>query len=68
MITENSSIAAKGHGLMGTPVCSLCGVALKSPYDGIELDNGMVYCDHCYQRYLFTNLHTYDTEIPDEVR
>jgi len=68
MVTEHSSIAARGHEPMGTPVCSLCGAALKSPYDGIVLDDGIVYCAHCYQRFLFPHIHTYDTEMPDEVR
>jgi hypothetical protein len=67
MITENSSIAARGHELMETPVCSLCGAALKSPYEGIALDTGIAYCAHCYQRFLFPHIHTYDTEMPDEV-
>jgi hypothetical protein len=67
MITENSSIAEKGHELMETPVCSLCGVALKSPYEGIALDNGIEYCAHCYQAFLFPDVRSYDTEMPDEV-
>jgi len=70
VITERSRIAAKRHeppGL-GTPVCSVCGGALKSPYEGIALDNGIVYCARCYQAFLFPYMHTYDTEIPDEVR
>jgi len=70
MVTGKSGIGAKGHELppLGTPVCSLCGVALKSPYEGIALDSGIAYCAHCYQRFLFPHIHTYDTEMPDEVR
>jgi hypothetical protein len=70
MVTEKSGIGAKGHKipLLGTPVCSLCGVELKSPYEGIPIDHGIVYCAHCYQTFLFPNIHNYNTEMPDEVR
>jgi hypothetical protein len=69
MVTEKSGIGAKGHEMLpaGKPICSLCGTALKSPYEGIAIDNGIVYCAHCYQTFLFPDIHRYDTEMPDEV-
>jgi len=70
MATEKRGRGERGHDLpsLATPVCSVCGGALKSPYEGIALDNGIVYCARCYQAFLFPYMHTYDTEIPDEVR
>jgi len=69
MVTEKCSIAAKGNEMppLGKLICSICGMALKSPYEGVAIDNGIVYCAHCYQTFLFPNIHNYDTEMPDEV-
>jgi hypothetical protein len=69
MVMEKSTIAAKGHEMppLGTLICSICGMALKSSYEGIAIDSGIAYCAHCYQAFLFPNIHNYDTEMPDEV-
>ncbi len=69
MVTEKSLIEAKRHEIppLGKVICSTCGTALKSPYEGIAIDNGIAYCAHCYQAFLFPHIHNYDTEMPDEV-
>ena len=37
--------------------CSKCGRVLLSSHEGIVGDNNIAYCEYCYKKLLFPNLH-----------
>lgn len=49
----------------GKLICSECGMALKSPHEGIVGDNNIAYCVSCYKHILFPNLDENYLEIFD---
>jgi hypothetical protein len=66
-VTERSEIESMAHETspLETMACSICGIVLKSPQEGIVGDNNIAYCVSCYKHLLFPNLDENYIEIID---